>query len=343
MAITIREIAKIANVSICTVSRVINNTYPEKVSKETRSRVLKIMKDLGYRPSIIARGLVRKRTSMLGLMVPDIISSFYPEIIEGIEDEAKKFDYSLILCITKLNPQEEAKYLRLLREKRVDGIILTPVVGKDANIKLIEEIRRDKIPLIFIAYYLKEFKGIYVIVDHTLGGYMATKHLIELGHKRIGHLEVEDWIGKKRLEGYKQALDDYDIEFNKELVIRSDYSWESGYRSMKKFLKMKNRPTAVFAVCDMTAWGAMQAIRQAGLKVPEDIAIVGFDDLKIASMMEISLTTVAQPKYEMGKIAATKLIKKIEHKNVRGTILKPKLVIRESSGARTKSTLFQGK
>ncbi|MCD6232575.1 LacI family DNA-binding transcriptional regulator [Candidatus Aerophobetes bacterium] len=336
MAVTIKEIAKIANVSVCTVSRVINNTYPEKVSKGTRLRVLKVMKDLGYRPSIIARGLAKKKTSLLGLIVRDIMSSFYPEIIEGIEDEAKKFDYSLILCTTKGNPKEEAKYLRLLREKRVDGIILTPVINEQANIKLFEELKRDKIPLVFIAYYLKEFKGLYVVVDHKLGGYMATKHLIELGHKRIGYLGKEnDIVGKERAKGYKQALFEYNIEFNKELIIKSGYSWKDGYYSMKRFLKTKNnRPTAIFAICDMTAWGAMQAIRQEGLKVPEDIAIVGFDDLGISSLMEVPLTTIAQPKYEMGKVAVTKLIKKIEHKNARGTILKPKLVIRKSSGDR---------
>jgi LacI family transcriptional regulator len=339
MAVTIREIARIANVSICTVSRIINNTYPEKVSKETRLRVLKVTKNLGYRPSIIARGLVKKRTSLLGLIVRDIMSSFYPEIIEGIEDEAKKSDYSLILCTTKGNPREEAKYLRLLREKRADGIILNPAIGKHNNIKLFEELRQDKIPLVFIAYYLKEFKGLYVVVDHTLGGYMATKHLIELGHKRIGHLGysgIGDEIDKKRLEGYKRALVEYNIEFSQELVVKSVCSWKSGYYSMKELLKIKNRPTAIFAVCDMTAWGAMQAIRQAGLRVPKDIAVMGFDDLKIASLMEVSLSTVAQPKYEMGKIAVRKLIKKIEHKNVRGTVLKPKLVIRKSSGGGVK-------
>ena len=342
MAVTIREIAKIANVSICTVSRVMNNTYPEKVSKDTRLRVLKVMKNLSYRPSIIARGLAKKKTSMLGLIVPDIISSFFPEIIEGIEDEAKRFDYSLILCTTKGNPQEEAKYLCLLREKRVDGIILTPATGEHTNIKLFEELRWDKIPLVFIAYYLKEFKGIYVVVDHALGGYMATKHLIELGHKRIGHLGYSECLGtgdridKKRLEGYKRALAEHNIEFSQELVVKNVCSWKSGYYSMKELLKIKNRPTAIFAVCDMTAWGAMQAIRQVGLRVPEDIAMVGFDDLKIASLMEVPLTTIAQPKYEMGKIAATKLIKKIEHKKVRGTILKPKLVIRKSSGGGVK-------
>lgn len=342
MAVTIREIAKIANVSVCTVSRIINDTYPEKVSKGTRLRVLKVMKNLGYRPSIIARGLAKKETSMLGLIVPDIISSFFPEIIEGIEDEVKKFDYSLILCTTKEKPQEEAKYLRLLREKRVDGIILTPVTGEHTNIELFEELRRDKIPLVFIAYYLKEFKGLYVVVDHTLGGYMATKHLIELGHKRIGHLGYSEYSGtgdridKRRLEGYKRALAEYNIEFSQELVVKSGCSWKSGYYSTKELLNIKNRPTAIFAVCDMAAWGAIQAIRQAGLRVPEDIAVVGFDDLKIASLMEVSLSTIAQPKYKMGKIAVTKLIKRIKHKNVRGTVLKPKLVIRKSSGGGAK-------
>jgi len=168
-----------------------------------------------------------------------------------------------------------------------------------------------------------------------------------LGHKRIGYLGTSgtgDSIGKKRLEGYKQALTKHNIEFSSELIIKSGYSWEDGYYSMKRFLETRNnRPTAIFAICDMAAWGAIRAIKEAGLRVPEDIAVVGFDDLKIASLMEIPLTTIAQPKYEMGKIAVTKFIRKIEHKNVRGTILKPKLVIRKSSGEKVKFPLFQGK
>lgn len=330
---TLKEVAEAAGVSIWTTSKVLNGDPGNKVSTATCEKVREIAERLGYRPNIMARGLARRRTSLVGVVVPSLMSSFIPETIQGIQDTAETLGYSMMLYTTQSRPAKEAEYLQVLVDKGVDGIIWAP--DREDNYALARRLEKE-VPLLQLYYRLPGLTSSYVIVDHTKGGYLATKHLLNLGHRRVGHLSAPDHAhGLLRLQGYRDALAEAGLQPDDSLVAEAGYEWEGGYAAALKLLQLPEdeRPTALFASCDLSAWGAISAARNLGLQVPQDLAVVGFDDLKIAAFSPLALTTVAQPRYEIGRVAMSKLHRRIEGERVKGEILDVELIVRTSSGA----------
>ena len=334
--ITIKDIARKANVSHTTVSRALNNK--SRIKNETKDKILTIARELNYRPDFIARSLVMKRTKTLGLVITTIANPFYIELSQGIETTAISQGYNIILCSTNYDLSAERKYIDMLRSKGVDGIILTSAHMGDPNIVGLAE---EGFPIILInrrTYHpvVKE-KVDYVGVDNILGGFLAVEHLIRLGHKRIGVIggSSESSVGFERLEGGKKALTTYGMEVIGDHFLEGDFLKGSGYQGGKRFLKMDEPPTAIFATNDYMALGAYQAIVEEGRRVPEDIALIGFNDIEFAAMKGIELTTVGQKKYEMGAQAVKMLVERIEGGGMgspKEMILEPELIIRKTCG-----------
>ena len=326
---TIKDVASLARVHPSTVSRVINDD--SRISEKTKEKVLLIIKKLGYTPNAIARGLKTKRTHTLGMLIPDITNPFFAEIARGVEDTANKNNFNVILCNTDDKLKKERTYLEILRGKRVDGLILGTAHIRD---KSILELEKKKFPYILVSRNIEGLDKNCIIVDDVAGGLMATEHLINMGHRRIAHitgpLKVRGSIN--RLEGYKLALEKHQIEYKEELVEEGDFRIKGGYQAMKKFLKLPEPPTAIFAANDLLALGAMQVIQKRKYHIPKDFCIIGFDDIRLASFVYPPLTTVRQPMLEMGALAVKMLLKIIEEEefNQKKEILEPKLIIRES-------------
>jgi len=329
--VTIKDIARLLKVSPATVSMALNNNL--RVSERTRARVKNLAKKLHYHPSLIARAMVHKKTQLVGLIISDIMSSFFPQIIQGIEDIVSEEKYSAIICPTNGDPARERDYLCLLRDKRVDGIIADPVETKD-NSELWQDIMDRNVPLVAILNQPPVGNACYIGVDNVKGGYLATEHLIRNGHKIIGHLAGPQrfHISQDRLKGFRMALKKYSLPSYENLILETTFDWEAGYNNMRILLQMSPQPTAVFCAGDIIAIGASYALRQSGFRVPEDIAIIGFDDLFLASIAEVPLTTVAQPKYNLGALAGRKLLTLISGEKAKGEILQPTLTIRNSCG-----------
>jgi LacI family transcriptional regulator len=330
MAPTIKDIAKKAKVSYGTVSRAINNKYG--VKKETRERILSIAVTMGYSPNAIARGLVKKTTNTIGLVIPDILNPFYPGVARGIEDKALKSGYSVFFCNTNHDKKRETLSLRLLAEKRVDGIIVAP--GLD-NSGIPDDVTGGDIPIVYICKRYVEPDKSFVVIDDERGGFLATKHLIEQGYKTIGFIGAQNQAldFNERFEGYKQAFQKYGLELDSRYIYASDFKRQSGYRRVRKMLAKGDYPRAIFTENDLLALGIIQGIRESGLGVPEDIAVVGFDDIPFAAFPEVQLTTIRQPKHEMGEIAVSILLDQLSGRNTqpRKMILEPRLIIRSSS------------
>jgi len=332
---TIYEIAKKADVSSATVSRVINNH--KSVRKETRQKVIRVLKEMNYYPHAGARSLRTKRTHIISLIIPDIENQFFPALAKGVQDRAKELDYYVLLCNTDEGENEEISYMRMLREHHIDGFIITPSgskINKKSNEYLLE-LKKDNLPFVMIGHRLEDSTIDMVTVNTEEGAYGAVRHLIRLGHQRIGFLAgpISKGMSRGRLRGYRKALTEHGLKIDGDLIVEGDLRQESGYRQMKQLLGIKNPPTGIFAINDMVAIGAVKAIEEKELQIPEDIAVVGFDDIPLASIIKPSLTTVAQPKYEMGRMATEVLINKIEKgiQEPQRIRLKTKLVVREST------------
>ena len=334
--ITIKDIARLANVSHTTVSRALNDKA--RIRKETKERILSIAKELNYQPNFIARSLVMKRTKTLGLVITTIANPFYTELAQGIEATAKGLGYNIILCCTHADLSVEKQYIDMLKSKGVDGIIFTSAHIEDPNIWGLAE---EGFPIILVnrrTYHpiVKE-KVDYVGVDNIRGGFLAVEHLIRLGHERIGVIggSSESSVGFERLEGGKRALEAYGLEQAENYFMEGDFLKDSGYQGGKRFLKMAEPPTAIFATNDYMAFGIYEAILEEGIEIPEEIALVGFNDIEFAAIKGIELTTIGQKKYEMGTHAVKTLVEKLEGKKVGPSeeiILEPELIIRKTCG-----------
>lgn len=330
MKITIKEIAKMADVSIGTVSRIINNSG-EGYSEETRDRVLQVIKENNYVPNEVARGLITKRTKTLGLILSDITNPFFPFIVRGAEDEANKRKYSLILCNSDNNTKKEIEYIQLLKQKYVDGILCCTNPFK--NNKKLEESLGSNIPVVITDNFEKNHDGYGVFVDNEIGGYIATKHLIELGHKKIACITgpSNSTSSIQRMNGYKRALKDEGITFDIDLIVEGNYKIESGIAGVQSL--KDSSYTSIFAFNDLMAYGVYKEAANRGLKIPEDISVVGFDDINISQLVSPELTTIFQPAYEIGRKAAELLINRIEGTFIEKNIImfEPELIIRKST------------
>lgn len=331
MAITIKDIAALAGVSKTTVSKIINNK-DDSISKPTRDKVLKIMKEQNYVPNKLAQSLVTKRTKTIGLLIPDIRNPFFTDISRGAEDFARKEGYNIIFCSTDEDYEREAECVSMLCEKMIDGIIFTP-----SSVTSHEENRYNDldIPMVLVDKNIESSnaKGI-VKVDNKNGTYEATKHLIKQGHKDILYLSgpLKNDISKERLQGYIRALEKNNLSVKEENIVEGKYRYEWAYNFIKNLEEIKC--TAICCANDLMAIGAIQALREKKFKIPEDISIVGFDDIETAKLIDPSLTTIRQPAYEMGAKASEILINSLQNKDKEsvGTIIfKPSLIIRNST------------
>ncbi len=344
--ITIKDIARMANVSHTTVSRALNNK--SRIRNETKEKILSIARDVNYRPNFIARSLVMRRTKTLGLVITTLVNPFYTELAQGIEATAIGLGYNIILCCTHSDLSIEKQYIDMLRSKGVDGIIFTSAHIDDPNISGLAE---EGFPIILVnrrTYHpvVKE-KVDYVGVDNILGGFLAVEHLIKLGHKRIGVIggSSESSGGLERLEGGRKALATYGLGEMGVYFLEGNFLKESGYEGGKQFLKMEEPPTAIFATNDYMALGAYEAILDEGLRIPEEIALVGFNDIEFTAMKGIELTTIGQKKYEMGSLAVKTLVEKIEGGKAgpsKEIILSPELIIRKTCGYHSKGYQLEG-
>ncbi len=334
--VTIKDIALLANVSHTTVSRALNDKT--RIRNETKEKILSIAKELNYRPNFVARSLVMKRTRTLGLITTTIINPFYTELAQGIEATAIELGYNIILCCTNSDLSIEKRYIEMLRSKGVDGLIITSAHIHDPNI---EELAKEGVPIVLVNRRTYE-PGVrekidYVGVNNILGGYLAVEHLIKLGHERIGIIggSSESSVSFERLEGGRQALGAYGLRERSDYFLEGNFLKNSGYQGGKRFVQMAEPPTAIFATNDYMALGTYEAILEEGLKIPEEIALIGFNDIEFTAMKGIELSTIGQKKYEMGAFAVRLLIEGIE--GVRGgtpkeIILEPELIIRKTCG-----------
>lgn len=334
--ITIKDIARVANVSTATVSLIINDK--PGIAKNTKYRVLRIIRTLNYTPNLVARSLVKRHSKSIAMLITNTRNPIFPEIAEGVDDVLKKYGYSLSIITTYDDEELECKEIKMIRARGIDGII-TSAARLDSE-KVIE-LARSGFPIIAVlrrVYGCKELD--YVVADNFKGGYLAVEHLIRLGHKRIGVINGKRNTSTviERSEGAIKAFKAYGVPIQRDLIKKGDLSREGAYLATNKFLKMRpdRVPTAIFACNDEMALGAFEAVFDMGLKIPEDIALVGFNNVQATALRTIEITTVNQRNYEMGYLAAKRLISKIEEKNGRQhpyqIILEPELVIRKSCG-----------
>ncbi len=279
MTVTISDIAKQANVSQTTVSRVLNNSG--YVKDETRKKVLKVMKDLNYSPSAIARSLSTKKTNIIGVIVPDIKNPFFGDAIKGISDVADKHNFNIILCDADENIEKEIKAIKLLKEQRIEGIIITPTSVEDEfNSKYLTAIENLGIPVILLEGNVKysNFSGVFI--DNIEGAFKGTEVLIKNGHTKIAIItgRMNSQSAKDRLVGYKKALAINNIPLNEDYIFYGDYQMESGYELTNKMLSMKDKPTAVFVSSNMMTIGCVKSIFEHNCTIPGDMAVMGYDE-----------------------------------------------------------------
>lgn len=331
--ITIKDIARELGVSINTVSRALNNK-PD-VSDETRQRVLDTADRLGYVPNTLARSLVAGETCTLGLICSDLVNPFYARIAQGVEETARADGYTTIIASTNEENDAERRAVNLMRSKRVDGMLISPT---QLSYEHIARLIQEHIPFILVNRHIDEFQTGYVVNNNQHGAYQAVQHLVSLGHRRIAHITGPIRISsvKERISGYVQALENNGIPFDESLVIHSDLTLESAYQIVFKLLRAENRPSAIFTYSDHLAIGAIKAIRELKLSIPGDISLVGYDDIEYAQFLDVPLTTVRQPMYEIGQRAVFHLLEMIRLEEFtpeqHQEILEPELVIRESTG-----------
>jgi len=327
---TIYDVAKAAGVSIATVSRVLNG-YPF-VAEKTREKVLRAMQELNYSPNLLAAALMKKNTYTVGLLIPDISNPFFAEITRGVEDAANKFGFNIIICNTDNDPEKETKYVNLLLQKSVDGLIFATSEIANQNILMLKE---RQFPLVLIAREVEGIEVDVVLADNFQGAYEGVKYLISLGHRRIAFLgeSLNIKSTRERQAGYEKALQEAGIPVEAELIVTGLKSLEEAYHRMRLFYP-KARPTAIFAANDVLAIGAIRALKELGLSIPRDVSVLGFDDTVFASIAEPPLSSVAQPMRQMGKMAMTRLISRIRNKEekCRRIVLPTKLIIRTSTG-----------
>lgn len=327
---TVLDVARLAGVSTATVSRVINT--PDSVREKTREKVLQAMEKCNYKYNALARGFVTKRSNTIGLIVPTISNSVFAESTLGVQEYADQKNIRVILGNSYYKYSQEENLVKVLRESQVDGLIITTT-----NLKgdILKSLVGENFPFVLLFSTVKNGPFSAVGIDNYRGGYLATEHLISLGHKRIcmvaGNFSMTD-RSFHRWHGYKKCLKDKGVPYDKDLLVQTDYSLVGGRDSIKKLLSLPSPPTAVFCSNDYIALGAIKGAREMGLSLPEDLSIVGFDDMQTASYMVPALTTIRQPAFEMGRRAAELLLQMIEKQSKPvQDMMDTTLVVREST------------
>ena len=331
---TIKDIAAKLSVSASTVSRALRN-HPD-ISAETTRKVQNMAKKLDYFPDSLAQGLKGRRTNTIGIIVPEIKHDFFSSVISGVEDVTYTAGFTIMVCQSNEDVEREKINIRSLVSNRIAGLLIS-ISQSTVDVSHFNILKKREIPVVFFDRTNKKITDSQVIVDDYKAAYEATTHLIQRGYQRIAHLAGPSniSIGLERCSGYKQALLDNGRTIVSDLIIHGGFRQEDGNSGITNFLKMKNPPDAIFAVNDPVAIGAFRKIKEVGIHVPKDIALVGFSNNPISSLIDPPLTTVEQPSYEMGKIAAKLLLEQIDSdsKTTPGIkkILSTKLLVRKSS------------
>jgi len=331
---TQEDVARVAGVSRATVSYVINNRTDGnvRISEETRCRVLEAIEELGYRPNVLARSLRQGQTHTIGMIVPDNTNPFFAEVARGVEDTSFEQGYSVILCNSDRDLDKELLYTNVLAEKRVDGILF---VAAGMSTERICALQERRMPVIVVDRDIPDVAVDSVMTANERGGRLATRHLIELGHRRIGCIAGPSDVtpSAERVTGYRQALREAGLPMDEALIMKGDFQYESGYQAARQLLSMEDPPTAIFACNDLMAVGAISAAVRLGRQVPADLSVVGFDDVPLASFANPALTTIVQPKYEIGVVAATMLLERMQDPDrpPHRKVLDTELVVRQST------------
>ncbi|MDG2761385.1 substrate-binding domain-containing protein [Vibrio parahaemolyticus] len=328
---TMKDIAKLAGVSTSTVSHVINKT--RFVSEEISERVNNAAKELNYyAPSALARSLKVNRTKTIGMLVTTSTNPFFGEVVKGVERSCYHKGYSLILCNTEGDNERMRQSINTLLQKRVDGLILVCSSLEGERIDVFE--RYPDIPVVVMDWGPMLFTSDKIQDNSLRGGYLAAKYLIDCGHTEIGCITgpLIKHQAQMRYEGYKRAMNEAGLEFNANWIIESDFECEGGYQAFKKMAERGTLPSSIFVSNDMMAMGVINAANELGIKVPDDLSIIGYDDIHIAKFMSPSLTTIHQPKYRLGQAAVETLVRRLDDKSNEAQVvqLEPTLVVRNS-------------
>lgn len=331
--VTIYDIAKKLNVTAATVSRALNDN--PNISDSTKKLVLETAEKMNYRQNRLAIALKSGRSNNIGVIVPRINTNFFGSVIRGIEEELNASGYQVIICQTHNDESKEAENVETLLNSQVDAIFMST---SSRNTVTFEKILRKRIPLIFFDRKKTMDNVSSVTIDDFAGGYIATKHLIDQGCKKIAHISTGDLnieIFRERFAGYKQALYDNDLPFYEDYVLSTKSNIEDGREAIKKLFSLKNKPDAIFSASDFVALGAIQELQAMKLKVPQDVAVIGFSNEPFTNFLELSISTIDQFPLEMGKMTAKVFLEQIDSSEVekiqKKVVLEPKLIIRKSS------------
>jgi LacI family transcriptional regulator len=318
MNVTIYDVAREANVSMATVSRVVNGN--PNVKPSTRKKVLEAIERLGYRPNAVARGLASKKTTTVGVIIPDISNIFFAELARGIEDIATMYKYNIILSNSDQNKEKELHLLNTMLGKQVDGILF---MGGHISEEHVAEFKKSDVPIVLAATIEENNIIPSVNIDYEQAAYDAVMSLIERGNKRIAYVTgpANDPINSKKLAGYRRALEENGLSYDESLVIEGDYSYDSGIEAYEKITELDEQPTAVFVGTDEMALGVIHSAQDHGVKIPEQLEVVGFDNTRLATMVRPRLTTVVQPMYDIGAVAMRLLTKYMNKENVENHIV----------------------
>ena len=327
---TIKDVANSAGVSVATVSHVINGT--RFVSDLTRAKVRTAMEKLNYQPNAVARSLRKKESKIIGLIIPDNTNPYFAEMAWSIEIASKEKGYSVILCNSDDDLNNESSYLEVLLKNQVDGIIIVAAGKSSANFqKLLER----KIPVVMVDRDSPNIKTDSVQINNGKYGEIATEHLISLGHKNIACITGPRNVSPSfdRVDGYKRALVNNNIAVREDYIIRGDFKPHGGFLAGCELMELKVRPSAIFACNDLMAYGVMHAAAEKGLKVPDDLSVIGFDDIYLSTFINPPLTTIKQPRIEMGEEAVLSLINRIKNpdRKARNIILEADLIERSTT------------
>lgn len=328
---TMNDVAKEAGVSVATVSRVINGT--DGVSKKLQQRVERAMEKLHYHPSSLARSFRQQKSMVIGVLVPLLEHPSYSRMASAIEKKLFTYGYRAWICNSEEDEERENDYIEMLLRQRVDGIIIN---SSARTPQYLSELQENGIPIVMFDRILNDFECNQVFCDNSLGGYTGIRHLVELGHKRIGVVAAPSYPEPiiRRIQGTRDAIKEFGIDDDPQLlVVGNTQLFDMGYNAARKLLNLSQPPSAIFALTDVTAVGVMHAAAELGLRIPDELSVIGYDDLPIAQYVLPPLTTVAQPIIKMGEIAVDLLLKQIENPDLKSerAVLPTQLVIRKST------------
>lgn len=328
--VTIKDIAREVGVSPSTVSRALSDS--PLISDETREKVHREAQRLGYERNELARALVKGSSEAIGLIIPDITNTFFADIARGVGEAADAAGYGVILCNTNGSIDREGSYIGLLRRKQVDGLVLATATLNDPSTK---SLSKTETPFILVSRICQDVDTSYVIGDDRAGARLAVEHLIGLGHRKIGFIggPANVQSSRDRRATYRKVLRQHGLYAEENWVCYADFTQAAGREAGRRMLSLESRPTAIFAANDVTALGVLEAADELGLSVPKDLSLVGYDDISYASLPRIQLTTVAQPTFEMGKIATEWLLSVLTNRDMPRlcSILEPHLVVRSTT------------